>query len=103
MVVYQIHVESVAALEAKDHAPVGTHYHAPRTFQIALQWMEPKTREIHVARPAGSVQNGKNIPQLFNLISTHSLSLVVGKQSLQSLMPEGLNHTAIITWIGDES
>jgi hypothetical protein len=97
VVIDQIDVESVAALKAKNYTPIGPDRHAPKTFQITLEGMEPETRKIHVLRNAGSVQDSQNVLQLFDVIRTNTLCFVVHKKLLEPFVPKTLNHRVIIT------
>jgi len=43
MIVNQIDVKCITLLEPEDHPPVTANGHAPETFQLTLQWMQPPT------------------------------------------------------------
>ena len=80
MVVDQINVASVAFLEAEDHAPVRPNSHAPKTFQVALERVEPKTRETHVVGLSGAVKDGEDVFGLLDVIRVYAPRLAVLKK-----------------------
>ena len=43
------------------------------TFQLALERVEPKAREIHVPRATASVEHGENVSKLLDVPGRHSL------------------------------
>jgi hypothetical protein len=92
MVVNQINVTGAAFLEAEDHAPVRPDSHAPKTFQVALERVEPKAREIHVVGLSGTVEDGENVFDLLDVIRVYALGFAVLKKPFEPLVPEAPNH-----------
>ena len=46
MIIDEIDIVSVALFEAKGDAPVRSYRNAPKTFEIALEWMSPKPGNV---------------------------------------------------------
>lgn len=65
MIVHEIDIGSVTVVETKGHPPVGAHRNCPEPYQLALERMKPKPWEVEIARSNGTVQDGKNV---FNLL-----------------------------------
>src|SRR4030095_11362821 len=53
--------------------------------------MQPEAGQVHVFRPAGSIEDGENIFHFFSLIRTDPLGSSLLKQPSQSPMPEASN------------
>jgi hypothetical protein len=92
MVVDQTYVASVAFLKAEGHAPVRPDPHAPVAFHVALERVKPETRQVHVIGLSGTVENGENIFDPFDMIGPDALRFAVLKKPFQALVPETLNH-----------
>src|SRR4030095_5781834 len=54
--------------------------------------MQPEAGQVHVFRPAGSIEDGEDIFHFFSLIRTDPLGFSLFKQPSQSPMPEASNH-----------
>ena len=46
VVIYQIHIDGLAVLEAEHHAPVPRNAHTPLASSISLQRMQPETGRV---------------------------------------------------------
>ena len=56
MVVLEIDVDGVFAVESKCKSPVAGHGHRPTPFLRAPEGMKPPTGNVHIAGPGGSIQ-----------------------------------------------
>ena len=64
MVVYELDVYYLAALEPKHDTPVAGHTDAPLTRSTAFQWVQPVAGScIDVVGPLGLVQDGQDAAQ----------------------------------------
>jgi hypothetical protein len=61
VVVDIIKIVGVTIFEAKDDPPVCPHSNAPEAPEIASKAVESKARQVHVFRPAGSIENSEDI------------------------------------------
>jgi hypothetical protein len=57
----------------------------PETFQIALERMQPKARQVHVLNRSGGIQARKNITQLHRLFGVYAALVVLFVQAFQTL------------------
>jgi hypothetical protein len=62
------------------------------TLQKPLKTVESKARQVHVFRPAGSIENGEDIFYFLSVIRSDPLRFSLLKQPSQSPMPEASNH-----------
>jgi hypothetical protein len=92
MVVDQINVAGAAFFKAEDHASVRPDSYAPEALQSALEGVEPETGEIHVFRLSGTVEDGKDIIDLLDMIGMDAFGFAVLKKPPQPLVPEAPNH-----------
>src|SRR5438132_4876533 len=75
VVVDEINVVSVAFLKAKDDAPICPDSHTPEPSELPFQAVQSKTRQVHVLRPAGAIQNGQDVFYFFELIRAEAFAL----------------------------
>ncbi len=92
VVIGQINVPGVSLFDAKGYAPIRGYSYAPETFSVAFERMQPKPREVQIARHPGPVQHGQDIPQFLELILPNSFLVVPLEKPLQALVPETLDH-----------
>jgi hypothetical protein len=64
MVIRIIDIERVALDEAENHPPIRTNGDGPHTLQLAFQWMQAETRQVHIADRTGGVKSRENVSQL---------------------------------------
>jgi hypothetical protein len=55
------------------------------TFQIALERMQPKARQVHVLNRSGGIQARKNIAQLHRVFGVYAALVVLFVQAFQTL------------------
>lgn len=77
MVVDQINVASVSFLKAENHAPVRPDSHTPKTFQVALERVEPETGEIHIVGLSGTAEDSEDIFDFLDVIGTDAFGFGV--------------------------
>jgi len=92
MVVDQINVPGAVFFKTEDHAPVRPYRHAPEAFQAALEGVKPETGEIHIFGLSSTVEDSKDILDLFNVIGMDTFGFSVLKKLPQPLVPEAPNH-----------
>lgn len=92
MVVDKIDIARFAVLEAKNKSPIGSHSHRPKSFQLALQRMQPKGRLIHILNPIRSVEKGKDAANAVNQLWRQLAAIIVFVKLTQAFMPKVSNH-----------
>ena len=68
MIIAIINVDHVAAREPEYHSPVRADRYRPKAFQIALERMQPKSRQVHITRRLRGLQPGKDISQFRHVL-----------------------------------
>lgn len=91
MIVGQINVPGVSVLKAEDHAPIGPNSYSPETFEVAFETVQPKARQIHVIRLAGTVKSGEYVFYFLYVIGPYAFRFTLLEQPPQPLVPETLN------------
>ena len=97
MVVRQIHIACMPALETEDNAPVALHCNAPETFPVALEGMKPEAGQTHVLGDASAVEHSQDVFHLPNVIGADCLRLVLLEQPFESFVPKTLDHCLTVT------
>ncbi len=92
MIIDQVDVEGVLAVEAENDAPVGAQRDRPKTLQVSLQRMQAKARNRHVLRTARLVQAGQDAGDLVGVLRVEFAAVVILEQPPQSLVPETQDH-----------
>jgi hypothetical protein len=87
VIIDQIDVYDIGALEAKNDPPIRADRDAPKIRQIAFELVQPETRQIHVFRRGGSVEARKNDPDLFYVFRVHATNVVFFVETPQTLVP----------------
>jgi len=82
MIIYQINVHGIDALEAPRDAPIGTHRDRPITAPRALQRVQSNARQIHIFRSARAIQHCKNVFYLIQRTCADVPGLTAFKQPL---------------------
>lgn len=85
MVIDQIDVGCMAALDAEHNPPVRPHCDRPEALQVAFERMQPETRQIHVVRRSGTVQDEKDVPDLIQEVGADALPLTALEKPFQPL------------------
>jgi hypothetical protein len=86
----------VSILELKGEAPVSIYPNGPTAAIRSLQWMQPKSRNIHVINRLGSIQSGEQHPKPFGVCWLDSRGAPRLKELPETFVPERLNHMAMI-------
>jgi hypothetical protein len=68
-----------------DDPPIRADGDGPMTFQIALERMQPKARQVHVLNRSGGIQARKNIAQLHRVFGVYAALVVLFVQAFQTL------------------
>ena len=56
MIIGIIDVDYVTGCKTENDTPVGSNRNRPKAFQVALQRMKPKARQIHIIDRGGNIQ-----------------------------------------------
>ena len=63
MIINEVHIKSLPVLEPKNNAPVRAHSERPKSFEIALQRVQPEGRQIKVADALGGVEQSEDVAE----------------------------------------
>lgn len=58
MVIHEIDVRGFSVLESENHPPIGADDNRPKSFKVAFQRMEAKSRQIEVRHALRSFKQG---------------------------------------------
>lgn len=92
MVIHVIHMLDIGPDEPERDPPVLVHPYGPVSFQLALEQVQPKRREVQVLRSGGHVQRTENaglIPRVCGLDTFRRAGMV---EPFESFVPEPDNH-----------
>src|SRR3990172_1891048 len=92
VVVKIIDVQRIVIGKAEHHSPVGANRDRPESFPVALERMEPESRQVHILNLPGSVEPRENVSQLLRVLREHPTWVVVLVKASQSLVTKRLNH-----------
>src|SRR5207248_4996080 len=92
MIVEQINVAGVAAFEPKDDAPVSGDRYGPEACKVALERMQTKTRQVHIADLRSFFETRENPLDLSCMIRQHPPSVSLLEQELEALVAEADDH-----------
>jgi hypothetical protein len=82
----------VAIPKLKGEAPISTNVDRPTTAQLALEFMETESRDIHILDPFRSIQSGKPHTKPRNVLSLDAFLASGLEESAQSFVPDGFDH-----------
>ncbi|MDR3557143.1 MAG: hypothetical protein P4L55_20510 [Syntrophobacteraceae bacterium] len=97
MVIKQIDVRGVLALELKYDPQITRYGHRPLSFAFAFQGMEPEAGQIHVGGFLADVQKGEYLLNFPNMLCGYPACIALCEQSLQPLMSKANDHLSPIT------
>jgi hypothetical protein len=95
MVIDQIDVGGLPTRDAEHDAPIRAHCDGPKAFQIALERVQAKARQVHIVGRFGAVQDEKNILGFLDQVGTNAFPIPVLEKPLQSLVPKILYHNLL--------
>jgi hypothetical protein len=64
VIVDQVYVHSVSAIEAPDDSPIGANGDCPESAQIALELTQAKSGQVHILQAVGTFQDSKDVLNL---------------------------------------
>lgn len=71
MVIDEIDLAGVSVLEPEDNAPVSGHRYGPEARKVALERMQTKAREVHIADLRRLFQASENPRDLGRVVRSH--------------------------------
>ena len=98
MVIDQVYVAGMPALETEYDAPVAGNADRPMTGQLALQSMQPETGQIHTCRSCRLIKTGQDTLHLCDIFRRHSSTVSFLVEKPETLVPEADNHLQIVTY-----
>src|SRR5216684_3384788 len=93
VVVHIVNVECAAVCKMENHSPVRSNGHGVKTLQLALERMQPETRQVHICDGLRRVEPGENIAQLHHMLGQHAARVVVFVKAFQSLVADRPDHS----------
>jgi hypothetical protein len=88
MVIEQINIERIAAVEAEDDAPIRGHLDCPKASQFAFKRVEPEAGGVYVGHSRRGVQTAQDTPNLGHLVSPEVPVIALLEETLQAPMPK---------------
>ena len=67
MIIDQVNVYRLAALETEDESPVAGYADTPLPTTISLQPMQPPSRQVHVLWRVRVLQRGQHAPEALHM------------------------------------
>ena len=96
MVVDEIHVESISIFKAENDPPIGADRDSEKTFQIPLEGMQSKGRQVHTLKLFRRVQGRKNDPDPSQHVRWQFATFIAIEQSLQSFVAKALDRGILL-------
>lgn len=97
MIVDQIDIAGVPALETEDDAPVTRYCHGPVPGEIASQPMQSVAGQAHVGWFRCFLKTGKNSLDLIHMIRLYPPSVSSLEKELKAFVAEANDHTRSVT------
>jgi hypothetical protein len=98
VVIDQIDVRDVRALEFEDEPPIAGNRNRPLSFSLALHRVKSKTRVVQIARTARGVERGEQNPQPSGMPCIDPPRISRAEKSLQALVPYSRDHPLSVTY-----
>jgi predicted secreted protein len=92
VVVDQFNVTSVRSFKTKNDAPVGSHGHGPKPFQVAFKRMQTITGKIELLRSSCIIKYGQYFLNRIRQIRAYPAAVVTFKEPFQAAMLDAPNH-----------
>jgi hypothetical protein len=98
VVIDQIDVRDVRALEFEYEPPIAGNRNRPLSFSLALHGVKPKTRVVQIARTVRSVERGEQNPQPSGMPCIDPPRISRAEKSLQALVSYSRDHSLSVTY-----
>ena len=95
MVIDKINVQNVPSLEAENNPPVSGNGDGPKAFEVTLERMKPKTRQVHLLGRRDDIQAGKDAGNLVHEGRWQAFRGILFIEPLHAFMPKALAQDAI--------
>ena len=82
-----------SVIKTKNHPPVSAYCNGPKAFHLALERMQPETRQIHMGNVGSGLKSRKNIPELIDMFRIYTARVVLFEKAFQPLMTDCLYHS----------
>ena len=92
MIIEIIDVHRVAVGKAEYDPPVGADRHGPKTSELALQCVQPETRQVHVLNCASRIETGKDVTQFHGVFGADPARIVLFVKAFQPPVPNRPDH-----------
>jgi hypothetical protein len=96
MVVEKTHVEGISIFKAENDPPIGADRDSEKTFQIPLEGMQSKGRQVHALKLFRRVQGRKNDPDPSQHVRWQLAAFIALKQPLQSFVAKALDYGILL-------
>jgi hypothetical protein len=91
----QVDVARMAALEAKDDAPIARHAHGPTPFHISGEGVKLEAGKVHLLGRIGFVEAGADTADLIHPIRREAFASVFFIEPRQPAVPKGPDHEEV--------
>src|ERR1700735_2167026 len=71
-------------IKAKDHPPVSANCNGPEAFHLALELVQPKTRQLHMSNIGGGMKRRQNVLQLLDVFRAYAARVAVLKRGVSA-------------------
>jgi hypothetical protein len=95
MIVDEIDVEGISALEAKNDPPIAGHGDAPISLEIASERMEAKAVDAHILNLLGNIKATQDALDPADQVGLHATAVSPLIEALQATVPESQDHAVL--------
>ena len=94
MIVLEVDIDGIFAIEGKSKPKVAGHGHCPTSFLIAPERMQPPARNVHVFCAGRSIQTVQHSIDPRTMLVRNSARSAIGEEPGKALMAKDANHVA---------
>jgi len=92
MIIEIINVQRVVVGETEDDPPIGADGHGPKVFELALQGVQPETRQVHVSKRTCRIETREYVTQLHRVFGDDAPWIIVFVKALQPFVSNRPDH-----------
>jgi hypothetical protein len=92
MVIDELKIGDIAAIEFKDEPQIAGHRKRPLPLAIAFQWVKPISGQVQIGRTFGRLQRGQQNAKPCRMLRIDSSCVAGSKEPLQPFVPDSLDH-----------
>lgn len=92
MIILVIYQNGILAPESEGQTPIAAHLNGPMTPEMAVQWVQPPARSVHIFRSPRVVEGKKLLPQSRGMLRLDACLRAALKELLDTFMAKALDH-----------